>query len=124
MKLAYRALPAAAAAGIITLTACSTSTNPGAAANLQACKDFGAYKAAESASEFPAVAAHTLHVYLTDGPGNINTNVGAPQRHVLARILTYEAGYNTGGNVYSDETDVRTASADCAVVKATDGKKN
>jgi hypothetical protein len=48
MKSAYLTLAAAAAA--ITLAACSTA-DPGPAANLQACKDFAAYKAAYSASD-------------------------------------------------------------------------
>ncbi len=115
MRLAYLLWPAAAAA-VITLAACS-GTNPGPAANVQACKDFAAYKAAESAGSFPAASAHTLSEFLTDGPGNVNTDVGESLRHDLGSVVSL--GYD--GNPDALASVMKTAAADCAVVKATDG---
>jgi hypothetical protein len=119
MKLAYLALAAAAATTVVGLAACSR-TNPSDAANLQACKDFAAYKAAESADSFPAVAAHAMSVFITKGPGDKNSNVGEPLRDDLARIVA--VAYN--GNLGTIDTDIAKATADCAVVKATNGAKN
>jgi hypothetical protein len=62
------------------------------------------------------VSAHTLSELLTDGPGDINTNVGGPLRHDLARVVTDET-------VYADKADIVKAAAACAVVKATSGKR-
>jgi hypothetical protein len=117
MKLAHVALSAAAAAVVIPLSACSSGTSPGQAANLQACKDFAAYKTAEAAGSFPGVAAGNMSAFITNGPHNVNTNVGEPLRQDLARIVT--VAYN--GNVDTIHTDISRAAADCAAVTATSG---